>query len=158
MSPANRWQLHGFIPQILDSLEELDLLLITEPEIRKVLRDGVHFQGLRYIDPILAEYVGERILLRYNPCDITSIRLFYKDKFLCQALCSDLSQEKIGIKEIQKIRTQRRQQLRKQISQRKSLVDAIIESNNKNMEFVCEEDLLLSDKKNPQKLKLYKHD
>ncbi len=158
MSPTHRWQMNGFIPQILESLEELDLLLITVPKSRKILRDGIHFQGLRYMDPILAEYVGEYVLLRYHPSDITSVRVFYKNNFLCQALCLELSQKKIGIKEIQRIRTNRRKQLRKQFLERKSLVEAIIEANNKELQFLSDEEIPLVEKDYTPNLKLYKHD
>ena len=42
-----------------DSLEQLDLLLVTVAKLRKIHSDGIHFQGLRYPDPVLAVYVGE---------------------------------------------------------------------------------------------------
>ena len=77
-SPIKCWSKDGFLPNILDSLERLDLLLLTEAKPRKVLRDGIHFQGLRYFDLILAEYVGQKVIIRYTPSDITSIRVFLK--------------------------------------------------------------------------------
>ncbi|KAJ6634345.1 Transposase for transposon Tn552, partial [Pseudolycoriella hygida] len=123
-SPVQQWQNNGFIPQIVDSLESLDLLLLTEIKPRKVQRDGIKFQGLRYINVMLAEYVGESVVIRYTPSDITSIRIYYKDKFLCQAICSELANESISIKEIQKARNKRRQELKQAINHRKSLVDA----------------------------------
>ena len=43
-----------------ESLEQLDLLLLTVAKPRKVHPDGIQFQGLRYLDPVLAAYVGER--------------------------------------------------------------------------------------------------
>ena len=48
----------AFIPQMPGSLEQLDLLLLTVAR-PKVHPDGIHFQGLRYLDPVLAAYVGE---------------------------------------------------------------------------------------------------
>ena len=159
MSPVNRWQLHGFLPEMLDSLDQLDLLLLTEAKTRKVLRDGIRFQGLRYVDTILAEYIGEQVVIRYNPSDITAIRVFYKSQFLCQPLCSELSQVKIGIKEIQKIRNERRRTLRKKILERKSLVDAVIEANSKNLKLAAEvEETLLIEEKKQIGLKLYEHE
>ncbi|MDR3500971.1 MAG: hypothetical protein P4L79_00125 [Legionella sp.] len=44
-TPAARWQRDGFLPQILDSLEYLDLLLLNEAKPRRILRDGIRFQG-----------------------------------------------------------------------------------------------------------------
>ncbi|MCB9092563.1 MAG: DDE-type integrase/transposase/recombinase [Halobacteriovoraceae bacterium] len=108
MSPTERWQLNGFLPQTLDSLEDLDLLLFTVEKPRRILRDGIHFQGVRYIDLILAEYIGENVSIRYNPSDISSIRVFYKQKFLCQPICTELSQSKISLKEIQSVLNKRR--------------------------------------------------
>jgi hypothetical protein len=53
-----------------ESLEHLDLLLLTVAKMRKVQPDGVRFQGMRYIDPTLAAYVGEGVVLRYDPRDL----------------------------------------------------------------------------------------
>jgi putative transposase len=66
-----------------DSLEKLDLLLLTIAKPRKVQQDGIHFQSLKYIDKVLASYVGELVTIRYNPRDMAEIRVFYQDKFLC---------------------------------------------------------------------------
>nr|WP_142383324.1 DDE-type integrase/transposase/recombinase [Mycobacterium intracellulare] len=49
-TPAARWSAGGFLPQMPDSLEQLDLLLLTVAPPRKIHPDGVHFQGLRYLD------------------------------------------------------------------------------------------------------------
>jgi putative transposase len=37
--------------------------------------DGIHFMGMRYIDPTLAAYVGEEVLLRYDPRDVAEVRV-----------------------------------------------------------------------------------
>jgi putative transposase len=37
---------------------------------RKVRRDGIHFQGLRYLSLILAASVGEDVTIRYDPRDM----------------------------------------------------------------------------------------
>jgi putative transposase len=57
----------GFLPQMPESLEHFDQLLLTVPKTRRVRPDGIHFMGMRYIDPTLAAYVGEEVLLRYDP-------------------------------------------------------------------------------------------
>ena len=49
-----------------DSLEQLDLLLLTVPTTRKVHSDGIQFLNFRYIDPTMAAFVGEEVLLRYD--------------------------------------------------------------------------------------------
>ena len=64
-----------------DLLEHLDLLLLTVAKTRKIQPDGVRFQGMRYIDPTLAAYVGETVLLRYDPRDLAEVRLFHQGQF-----------------------------------------------------------------------------
>lgn len=158
-TPAARWQRDGFLPQLVDSLEYLDLLLLTEAKPRKIFRDGIRFQGLRYIDTLLAPYIGETVVIRYSPSNITSIRVFYKGRFLCQPICPELSQLKIGIKDIQHARNERRQQLKKEIIARKSLVDAVIEASAIYFQSstISDEPLLATEIKHNQ-LKTYKHE
>ena len=50
-----------------ESLEQLDLLLLTVAKGRRVQQDGIHFQGQRYLDTTLAAYVGEDVTIRYDP-------------------------------------------------------------------------------------------
>ena len=158
-TPAARWQRDGFLPQLLDSIEHLDLLLLTEAKLRRILRDGIRFQGLRYIDTLLAPYIGETVVIRYSPSNITSIRVFYKGHFLCQPVCPELSQLKVGIKDIQHARNVRREKLKKEIVERKSLVDAVIEASSIYFQSSSRNDepLLATEiKKIP--LKIYKHE
>jgi putative transposase len=83
-----------------ESLEQLDLLLLTVMKGRRVHQDGIHFQGRHYLDPTLAAYVGEDVTIRYDPRDMAEIRVFYKDTFLCRAICPELAGQKITLKEI----------------------------------------------------------
>jgi putative transposase len=69
-----------------DSLEQLDLLLLTVAKPRKIHPDGIHFQGLRYLDPVLAAYVGDTVIIRYDPRDMAEIRVFTGTGFLCRAI------------------------------------------------------------------------
>lgn len=66
-APQARWEAGGFLPQMPDSLERLDLLLLTVARTRRVQQDGIRFMGMRYINPTLAAYVGEEVMLRYDP-------------------------------------------------------------------------------------------
>src|SRR3712207_7225201 len=47
---------------------------------RRVHRDGIWFQGLRYLDLTLAAYVGEAVTIRYDPRDLAEIRVFQDRK------------------------------------------------------------------------------
>jgi len=103
-APQARWEAGGFLPQMPESLEKLDLLLLTVPKTRFVRPDGIHFMGMRYIDPTLAAYVGEEVLLRYDPRDVAEIRVFYRDTFLCRAVCQELAGETVPLREIVRAR------------------------------------------------------
>jgi putative transposase len=123
LTPLERWQEHGFLPQLPESLEKLDLLLLTVAKSRRVQQDGIRFQSLRYIDPLLAAYVGESVMVRYDPRDMAEIRVFYQNRFLCRAVCQELAGETVSLKDIIRARRQRQRDLRQIIDQRRSLVD-----------------------------------
>src|SRR4051794_41026188 len=90
-SPRQRWEQGGFLPRMPDSLEQLDLLLVNVARSRVVHKDGVHFFGYRYIDQTLSAYVGEDVMVRYDPRDVAEIRLFHRGKFLCRAIAPELA-------------------------------------------------------------------
>jgi len=127
-APQARWQAGGFLPQMPASLAELDLLLLTVPKTRRIRPDGIHFMRMRYIDPTLAAYVGEQVLLRYDPRDIAEVRVFYKDRFLCRAVCQDLAGQEVPLREIVRARKARRRELKQKIQDRRRTVDALLEA------------------------------
>jgi putative transposase len=96
-APGERWAAGGFLPRMPDSLEQLDLLLLTVAKPRKIHPDGVHFQGLRYLDPTLAAYVGEQVTIRYDPRDLAEIRIFHHEAFLSRAICPELAGHTIAL-------------------------------------------------------------
>jgi putative transposase len=126
-APVERWETNGFLPQMPDSLEQLDLLLMHSVRSRKVRRDGIHFERLRYLSPTLAAYVGEEITVRFDPRDMGEVRVFYRDKFLCRAISADLAGESVTLREIVRARTLRRQELSKILSDRRQAVDSLLE-------------------------------
>ena len=85
-APVPVWLSDGWLPRMPDSLEALDQLLVMVAKPRMVRRDGIHFQGLRYLEPTLAAYVGERVTIRYDPRDLGEVRVFHRNRFLCRAI------------------------------------------------------------------------
>ena len=126
VSPLARWQAQGFTPLMPASLEQLDLLLLTVARPRHVHRDGIRFQGLRYIDPTLAAFVSEAVTIRYDPSDLAEIRVFRHDHFVCRAICPELAGETVGLKDITRARRERQRQLRQTIKSRHSLIDQLL--------------------------------
>lgn len=125
-TPAERWERGGFVPRMPASLERLDLLLLTVAKSRRVQQDGIRFQGQRYIDSNLAAYVKEEVLIRYDPADMAVIHVFYQDRFLCRAICQELSGQAVSLKEIEKARSERRKQVRAGLSTRAAVVEQFI--------------------------------
>lgn len=130
MAPRDRWRARAFIPRMPESLEQLDLLLLTVPRSRLVRRDGIFFQSLRYIDTTLAAYVGEVVIIRYDPRDLAEIRVFHNDRFLCRAICQQLAGQTVALKDIVQARRERRRQLRDEIKQRTRMVDLLLEAKS----------------------------
>jgi putative transposase len=126
MLPQVRWSSGGFLPHMPESLEQLDLLLLTVVKPRQVHQDGIRFQALRYIDPTLAAYVGEAVIIRYDPRDMAEIRVYHKDRFLCRAVCQELAGETVTLKDIARARNRRKRDLQKIITARRSLVDQVL--------------------------------
>ena len=108
-----------------ESLEQLDVLLLSVTKGRRVQQDGIHFQGQRYLDTTLAAYVGEDVTIRYDPRDLAVIRVFYQERFLCRAICAELAGQQISLKEVIQARTQRRKCVREGIKERLSVVDQL---------------------------------
>jgi putative transposase len=84
--PRTRWEADGFLARLPDSLEQLDFLLLTVAKPRRVHQDGIHFQGFRYLDTTLAAYVGEDVIIRYDPRDMAELRVYFGETFLCRGL------------------------------------------------------------------------
>jgi putative transposase len=125
--PQERWTSGGFLPRMPESLEQLDLLLLTVPKTRRVHPDGIRFSGLRYIDPTLAAYVGEDVLLRYDPRDVAEVRVFHDGRFVCRAVCQELAGETVPLREVIRARERRRRELRRTIQDRRQAVDSLLE-------------------------------
>jgi putative transposase len=124
--PQQCWEAGGFLPQMPDSLELLDLLLLTVAKSRKVRRDGLWFLGRRYMDPTLAAYVGESVILRYDPRDMAEVRVFYHDRFLCRAICQELAGAVVPLRDIIRARNRHRRDLRQILRDRAQVVDSLL--------------------------------
>ena len=118
MSPRDAWVADGWLPRMPDSLQELDGLLLTVPKNRVVQRDGIHFQGQRYLAPTLAPFVGHTITIRYDPRDISEIRVYDRDAFVCTAVDEAHPNLRLSLRDIESARRARRRQLRRAINDR----------------------------------------
>jgi putative transposase len=132
MAPAERWEKGAFLPRMPESIEQLDLLLLTVLKTRKVRNDGIHFMGMRYVDPTLAAYVAESVTLRYDPRDMAEIRVFHQQRFLCRAICPELAGATVPIREITQARNKHRHDLQNLIRDRRRTVEELLEMKRGN--------------------------
>ncbi len=124
-TPAERWLGSGWLSRMPESLEQLNLLLLTIATPRKVQRDGIHLHGLRYFAITLAAYVGEAVTIRYDPRDLAEIRIYHHDDYVCRAVAPEIASVTLSMKDLQAARNQRRRQLREHLTARRSLVDLL---------------------------------
>jgi putative transposase len=126
-APQARWEASGFLPRMPESLEQLDLLLLHVAKQRRVQQDGIHFQGQRYFDLTLAAYVGEDVIIRYDPRDLAVIRVFYEERFLCRAVCSEFAGTQVSLQEVIQARKAQRKRVRQGIRERLSALEQLQE-------------------------------
>jgi putative transposase len=133
-APIVAWNKSGFLPNMPQNLESLDLLLLHVAKTRKVHSDGIHFQGLRYIDPNLAAYVGETVVIRYDPRDLAEIRIFYEDRYLCTAISPEIANYTVDLKDIVSARNKRKRELKKKLHPISEVISEVIHSKKSTVE------------------------
>lgn len=154
-APLKRWS-YSFLPQLPESMERLDDLLLSITKPRKIQRDGIRFMRFRYISTTLAGFVGENVTLKYDPRDLAEIRVFYQERFLCKAICQDLAGLTIGVKEIKKARIDIKRGLYKEIKTLKVAIEDKPSKNSKKKNISSNTADLISPQKT--KIKLYEND
>jgi len=121
IAPVDAWRGAGWLPRMPETLTELDSLLVMVAKPRTVHRDGIRFEGLRYFDPTLAAYVGEPVMIRYDPRDMGEVRVFHRNVFLCRAVSPDHAGKSLTLKDVQTARIAHLRRLRSEIKEKKAL-------------------------------------
>ncbi|MGB0985196.1 MAG: Mu transposase C-terminal domain-containing protein [Saprospiraceae bacterium] len=130
VAPLKKWSSANFIPQLPNSLEQLDLLLLTVAKPRKVRRDGIYFQNFRYMTTTLSSYIGTTVIIRYDPRDLAQISVFFKGNFLCHAICQELAGHTISLKDVIKARRKTKNERTRIINHRTTLLEEIVTEKN----------------------------
>jgi putative transposase len=79
------------------------------------------------MDIALAAYVGEDVVIRYDPRDMAEIRVYHNNAFLCRAVCQELADRTITLQEIIRARNRRRRDLRETIKEHSALIQTYLE-------------------------------
>jgi putative transposase len=117
-TPLDAWRRTVVLPRVPASLEDLELLLVRHAKPRVVRRDGMRFQGLRSSHATLAASVGDAVTMRYDPRDLSEIRVFHHEQVLCRAVSEAHAGEVVTLKDIQAARRAHRRALRTTIRER----------------------------------------
>ena len=75
---------------------------------------------------MLAAYVGDSVIIRYDPRDMAEIRIFTGAGFLCRAICPELAGTTVSLKDITAARNERRRGLSRGLRERASVVDRLV--------------------------------
>jgi putative transposase len=155
MSPFQRWQGDGsFLPQMPSSLEDLDDLMMHIDKARRIQRDGIHFMNLRYGSITLVAFVGEQVTIRYDPRDLAEIKVYFTDgTFLCKAVCQDIADLTISLRELLSARKAVKKALDDQVKDAKQLLRSLIVPPTQKTTDISE-----PIQKNKSTLKLYAND
>lgn len=118
-SRIGRWEAGRIAQLALLGDRELDICLMRR-ERRTVYRSGyIQFANLTYLGEHLAAYVGESVIIRYNPRDITTVFIYQiqdsKEVFLTRAHAQGWETETLSYAEAQAL-SQRRREAGKAIS------------------------------------------
>lgn len=124
--PQSLWRDSGFLPHMPDSLEQLDLLLVTVPRTRLVRQEGIRLHNLWYVDLNLSAYIGEEVVIRYDPRDLAEIRVYHDHTFVCRAICHELAGTTTSLKAIQGQRNARRRQLQREMKTRQAVLETYL--------------------------------
>ena len=95
---------------------------MTVRKKRRVQQEGIAFEGSHSIDPLLAAYAGEDVLIRYDPADMAEIRVFRQDRFICRAICPELCGQTVSLQEIVAARSAQGGCVRKTLKKRRKMV------------------------------------
>jgi putative transposase len=147
--PIDLWNKDKIIPQMPESIDKLNTLLLKPKKSRIVQRDGIRFSGLRYYHPNLCAYVGVIITIRFDPADLAEIWVYDEDeKLICKAVCEELENGSATHDDLKKLRTKRKKELKKSIRSKLSIAEELTH-NKQNVPKV---------RKKKSKLKLYENE
>ena len=124
-APIVLWNKQQIIPQMPDSIEKWNLLLLTAKKSRIVQRDGIRFAGFRYFHPNLIAYVGERIIIHFDPNDLSEIWVYEQNQLICKAVCEEFQDQSITYEELKKLRTNRKKELKQEIKLKLSHINEL---------------------------------
>jgi hypothetical protein len=123
----------GIIPVLPSNERQLDGLLLQPRRRSKVHQEGIRLQGAWYRHELLAGYVGEGVMVRYDPMNLAAIWVYVEGKegeqeerLVCQAQCVERGGQAVSVQAIVAERTKRRKAVGKAVRERKRVVECYV--------------------------------
>lgn len=88
----------------INSIDQLDVLLTTYKSKRKVVSGGIRFQNLFYTGENLNNYEKKEITIKYDMNDLSSIKGYYNDIFICDMVCETIGNYRLNLYEFLSIK------------------------------------------------------
>lgn len=88
-TPLHAWQAKA-TNLVKAAPEQLHPLMLRATKTRTVSKDGIRFEGRRYLHPAMAKYRGRKVEVRYLPMEADAIFLFDGDDLICEALPAEM--------------------------------------------------------------------
>jgi putative transposase len=82
---------------------------------------AIRFQGYRYFDINLSGYVTEEVT--NDPRDLPEVLVYADNTLICRAVCYELSDKKVSLKDVVWARNARRKELRENLKDRLEIAD-----------------------------------
>jgi putative transposase len=112
VAPQERWLSSGIIPVLPSNERQLDGLLLQPRRRSKVHQEGIRLRGAWYRHELLAGYVGEGVMVRYDPMNLAAIWVYVEGKegeqeerLVCQAQCVERGGQAVSVQAIVAERT-----------------------------------------------------
>jgi putative transposase len=124
-SPQGRWLNSTGVPVLPEDDAQLNLLLMQLRVQRVVYPEGIRYKGAWYMHSLLAGYVREGVIIRYDPLDMARLWVYeveQGERLICQAQCVERGGEAVSLSEVEAERAKRRKAVGKALQERKKVV------------------------------------
>ncbi|GCE07764.1 transposase [Dictyobacter aurantiacus] len=124
-TPHARWVASGIMPMLPENERQVEGLLLYPRRRRVVHQEGIVLQGAWYMHELLAGYVGEAVMIRYDPRNLAMLWVYVgeqEESLLCEASCVERGGQEVSLQALVSERTKRRKAVGNALRERKAVV------------------------------------
>lgn len=113
-TPLARWS-RDLLPRLPKSVRQLDLWLMRVAKARKMMPDGIHLFTQLYVAQELVAYIGEWMVVRYDPRDLEEIEVYHGNQWVGTGRAVDPEHPFTDVREMRRLQRERRREIREEI-------------------------------------------